>query len=261
MSEAQEQNKADVKILNEAAAITNGVQYLCLDIETCHADQADIDAALAEYMPPAHYKSQAAIESAREEAFVKIREKSALLDRAPVACVAIITEKNKAVFSCILDPVPVSRMPGLDADIFNFKSESEMLLAMREWMDERTNELTALIGFNIRSFDLPKLRNAYIRSKIALPNCLLPNVNQIYDVMREYLYNFTTEKAGDRYVKLSFVQSRFGLPAYKQSISGADVPDLVRDGKSKIVIPYCFLDTATTYAAFLYMTGKMPDGK
>jgi hypothetical protein len=249
--------KAD-KIMADASATANGVAHLCFDIETGHADEADVVAAHEEWL--AGLKKRP-LSSDIAEKLKDIRDKSALLDRAPIACVALVTEKVSAVFSCIADPSPVNRMPGVNADIFNFPSERDMLAEMRKWLNERTTSDTINIGFNQRNFDNPKIRNAYIRQRLSPPDFFLPNTTPVFDVMKEFIHNFSTEKSNDKYAKLKLVQQRFGLPQYKHIIEGKDVPDLVKEGKAKHVIPYCYADAMTTYLAFLYMTGKMPDGK
>lgn len=253
--------KPQQNLLAEAQVVNTGLKHFCFDIETGNASQEDINTKAQEAKIPAKAKTEEDISKAKIEAYNKAVEKSALLDRAPITVLAAATEAGNVVWNCIPDPCPVSTMPGLNGEIRNFKSERDMLVDLREWLTQRTSILTEIIGFNSRNFDLPKLRNAYIRHKLQLPAIFVPGINPHYDVMREYLRNYTTEFNGQLFVKLKTVQSRFGLPEYKEYISGADAPKLAAEGKSKLVIPYCYMDTITTYLAYKFMTGQIEDVK
>lgn len=246
-------------IIEQAKIVNEGLKYLCFDIETGYASAEDIEKMVLEWKAPANIKDPDKISAKFQEFKAEAKEKSALLDRAPITVLAIVTESVRIIFNCIADPCPVKKMPNIDAEIRNFGSEKEMLLDLREWLEKNTSAATVVIGFNCLGFDLPKLRNAYIRHKLNLPKILLAEVNDVYDVMKKFTRSFSAEFSNEYYVKLKVVQSRLGLPEYKEVISGADAPRLAAEGKSKLVIPYCYLDTVTTYMAFLYMTGQMPD--
>ena len=251
--------KTPTNLLAEAQVVNAGLKHFCFDIETGNATAEDINQKAQEAKIPAKCKTEEDIRDAKIDAYQKAVEKAALLDRAPITVIAVATEAGNVVWNCIPDPCPVKTMPGLNGEIRNFASEKEMLLDLRAWLTERTSVLTEIIGFNSRGFDLPKLRNAYIRHKLQLPALFVPGINPHYDVMKEYLRNFTTEFNGQMFVKLKTVQSRFGLPEYKEYISGADAPRLAAEGKSKLVIPYCYMDTITTYLAYQFMTGQIED--
>lgn len=251
--------KQEKNLLAEAQVLNTGLRHFCFDIETGNASAEDINIKAQEAKLPVKAKTEEEIQQAKIEAYQKAVDKAALLDRAPITVLAAATEAGNVVWNCIPDPCPVSTMPGLMGEIRNFSSEREMLIDLREWLAERASAMTEIIGFNSRGFDLPKLRNAYIRHKLQLPAIFVPGVNPHYDVMREYLRNYTTEFNGQLYVKLKTVQSRFGLPEYKEYISGADAPKLAAEGKSKLVIPYCYMDTITTYLAYKFMTGQIED--
>ena len=251
--------KQPMNLLAEAQAVNTGLKHFCFDIETGNASKEDINAKAQEARLPAKAKTEEEQRAAKIEAYQKAVDKAALLDRAPIMVLCAATEAGNTVWSCIPTKCPVSTMPGLQAEIRNFKSEKEMLLDLRDWLAERTGENTELVGFNSRGFDLPKLRNAYIRHKLQLPALFVPGANPHYDVMREYLRNYTTEFNGQLFVKLKTVQSRLGLPQYKEFISGADAPRLAEQGQDKLVIPYCYMDTMTTYLAYKLMTGQLED--
>lgn len=251
--------KPDINPITEFVALNNGLKHFCFDIETGNASADDVAEKASEAKLPAKAKTADDIQAAKIEAYQKAVDKAALLDKAPIMCLAAATDAGNVVWSCIPDPCPVTTMPHLNGEIRNFKTEKEMLLDLREWLAYRTTPMTEIIGFNSRGFDLPKLRNAYIRHKLQLPALFIPGLNPHFDVMKEYLRNYTTEFNRDLFVKLKVVQSRFGLPQYKEVISGADAPKLAAEGKSKLVIPYCYLDTMTTYQAYKMMTGQLED--
>lgn len=251
--------KPEVNLLAEAQAVNTGLKHFCFDIETGNAGAEDINTKAQEAKLPAKAKTEEDQRAAKIEAYQKAVDKAALLDRAPIMVLCAATEAGNTVWSCIPTKCPVKTMPGLQAEIRNFGSEKEMLLDLREWLAERTGENTEIIGFNSRGFDLPKMRNAYIRHKLQLPAVFVPGVNPHYDVMREYLRNYTTEFNGQLFVKLKTVQNRLGLPQYKEFISGADAPKLAAQGQDKLVIPYCYMDTMTTYLAYKLMTGQLED--
>ena len=251
--------KQPVNLLAEAQAVNMGLKHFCFDIETGNAASSDINTKAQEAKMPAKAKTAQEQQAAKIEAYQKAVEKAALLDRAPIMVLCAATDAGNVVWSCIPSKCPVKTMPGLAAEIRNFKTEKEMLVDLRDWLAERTSELTEIIGFNSRGFDLPKMRNAYIRHKLQLPALFVPGVNPHYDVMREYLRNYTTEFNGQLFVKLKTVQNRLGLPEYKEVISGADAPKLAAEGQDKLVIPYCYMDTMTTYLAYKFMTGQLED--
>lgn len=251
--------RIEPNVLQEAQAINNGLKHFCFDIETGNASVEDIATKAQETKLPAKAKTEEEIKNAKIDAYQKAVDKSALLDRAPIMCLAAATDAGNVVWSCIPDPCPVKTMPNMNAEIRNFKTEKEMLIDLREWLAERTSPMTEIIGFNSRGFDLPKMRNAYIRHKLQMPAIFVPGTNPHYDVMKEYIWYFTTEFSREQYVKLKYVQSRLGLPQYKEFISGADAPRLAAEGKSKLVIPYCYMDTMTTYLAYKFMTGQIED--
>lgn len=241
-----------------------GARHMCIDIETGDAPKEAIDIAIQFWKAPSNMKNEEGIAERRKMAEAKMEEKSALLDGAPIACLAVQTETKAAIFSSIKSKKPVDKI-AMDnpPDIFTYKTEREMLIGMREWFDARTTPGTIVSGFNIFNFDLPKIRIAYVRNRINLPKVFQPEVKnagvEFYDVMKNFLKSFTTEKSGDRYISLEEVEARLGLPSYKDRVSGAEVPRMVAQGKAKEVMTYCLLDALSTYYAFLAMTSQSRD--
>ena len=71
--------------------VADGILHLTLDIETCHASKEVIEKARKRWKPPSNIKDPAKIETAREKAYERIAERSALLDAAPIGAVCFVT--------------------------------------------------------------------------------------------------------------------------------------------------------------------------
>lgn len=251
--------KNPLEALAKAAEAQTGeaVRHICLDIETGPAPESAIQTTMRFWKAPATIKDPSKIEAARQKALEKYREKSAVLDGAPIGCISAVTENGSAVFSCIKDTPP--QIAAQAAMVYAAPDERQMLILFREWLDDLGGQETILIGHNLIHFDLPKLRNAYIANRLTIP-AILQGQNPVYDTMREYIKSFTTEHEGDRYVKLAEIQAKFGLLEYKDKIDGAEAARLIGLGQdADKVLNYCWLDTMTTYQAFLNMTGQLPD--
>lgn len=54
--------------------------------------------------------------------------------------------------------------------------ERSLLLALRAWLDSGTSPATTVVGHNLRAFDLPKLRHAFVRHGLKLPAILRPKL-------------------------------------------------------------------------------------
>lgn len=239
-------------------ALPNPAKYLCLDLETDSASEEDIEAAVSAWKAPGNWKPET-VEAKRVEAGQKIREKSALLDSAPILCVSIQTERENIVFD------------GMDTDdalipdwrMIRCVDERHMLRAMREYFDIHCDEFTVIIGQNVKGFDLPKLRHAYVRHRLRLPRILEPKLagdlaNEVVDI--QFLFKaFSTECREDRYIPLTRIATGLGIPLPKAHVSGADIPRLREEGECAVILTYCAIDTATTMRAFQLMTSSAAD--
>lgn len=242
-----------------------GARHFCTDIETANASDDAIELSATFYKPPSNMKDAAKLAERERVAMEKMREKSALLDLAPLAVVGIKTESEAVLFHCIKTKKRVDSLKNIPATIYGFKGEREMLGAVREWADPRFTPNQVIIGHNIRLFDLPKIRGGYVRNRLVLPKVFQPAARDggvtVFDTMREFLYNFTAELAGDRYVSQEEMVARLGIPGHKHRLSGAEIPGMVAQGKAEEVLAYNYLDVAEAYAAFLAMTGQYQDEK
>jgi len=184
--------------------LPQAAKHLCFDIETGNARPEDIEIAQEFVKPYANTKDPekqlAQIEAKRKS----ISEKSALLDAAPIACVAFVTESEKAIFYHLGYPwgkgtKKIPSIKGFDGTLLHHKDERDMLIGLRTWLDKRATPGSIISGFNIYGFDLPKLRGGYVRNRLALPMVIQPEARdagvETYDVMKRFLKGFTTEKA------------------------------------------------------------------
>ena len=235
-------------------------RLVCLDIETANADKKTVDGEIARWEPGGNLKDEEKIKAAREKFADKTKEKSALLDASPVACISVRTDKVGVVFNGLDKKVYAVN----HSQVISGGSEKKMLIDFREWLDTVTDGKTVLIGFNIYSFDLPRIRAAFMRHRLRLPQVLAPRVlddekQPIIDVMRMFLKGFTSDCAGDFYITLQEVERRLGLPEYKDKISGAEIPGLIENGDIKKVLTYCAVDTMSTLQAYMLMTSSSPE--
>ena len=230
-------------------------RHLALDIETGNASEDVVKGAIRRWKAPSNLKDPVKIEGRRKEAEAKIREKSALLDGAPIICIAARTDRTAVVFSGL-----GRRKFKVDGNtVVSAGNERGMLLAFQEWLDKVTGPETILVGFNLRAFDLPKLRARYLAHGLRLPQVLSPRLldderQPCIDVMHLFLRYFSAERNRDLMVGLGEVVERLGLPQFKNQINGSMVPKLAKAGKLKNVFTYCAVDTLATLTAFSMMT-------
>ena len=240
-----------------------GAAHLCTDIETGNASEEAIDMAADLYKPPSNMKDAEKIAAKEAEAIVKIREKSALLDLAPIYVVGMMTESDAVLFHWIKTKKKIDSLKNIPAEVYGFKSERDMLGAVREWVDPRFTPNQVIIGHNIKGFDLPKIRGGFVRNRLVLPKVFQPAARDggvtVFDTMKEFLYNVTAELAGDRYVSQQEMVARLGIPGHKHRLSGAEIPGMIAQGKAEEVLAYNYLDFAEAYAAFLAMSGQYKD--
>lgn len=247
--------------------------------KTAEEIDAEAERAAATWTPPANIKDPAKIEERREaalarieadrlaalekveerraEAVARIREKAALLDASPIVCVGVQTDREAAEFN------------GMDGTAFDIGgvpaipcgNERGLLVKMRDWLDARTGPRTVVVGHNIRGFDLPKLRNAFMRHSLRLPAIFAPRILEgdqvasVVDTMKLFTA-FSMEHRDDFMVSLEVVAAGLGIPRPKAVINGSDVPRLYRAGEFASILTYCAVDVACTTRAYLLMTGQ-----
>lgn len=229
--------------------------WIALDIETGNAPEEFIQAKIADWTPPGNVTKPETVEARRKEAADKIREKSALLDGAPILCVAIHSQNDRLIFNG-MDSNPYQ----IDGwTIESLTDEHQMLVRLRGWLDTKTDPYTTLVGHNLLGFDLPKLRIAYLRNRLRPPYCLSVGTDEhsqpTTDTMRLFARRFAVESNGQPFVSLDKVATALGLPRPKSTISGSAVPAMHERGEHLPILTYCAIDTTTTAAAYELMMG------
>lgn len=238
-----------------SVAISAPAQYLVIDLETGNAPAEAIENAINSWEPPKYYKDPEKIEAKRKEEFNRIMERGALLDASPILCAAVKTRTARLL---------INGMGGVNSvegwKVYDWQDERKMLYFFREWLNDNTNMDSAIVGHNVRGFDLPKLRNAYLRHRLKLPELLAITARpdegpQVVDTAQLFKA-FSMEHRNDFCPSISDMAYSLGLPMPKAVISGADVPKLHEAGRYQEILTYCAIDTATTEAAYLLMRGQ-----
>jgi hypothetical protein len=202
----------------------------------------------------------AKIEERRAEAAARIQEKSALLDAAPVVCIGVQTDQEAVEFNGMdMTAFDIGGMPAVPCG-----DERNMLIWLRDWLDLRTGPGTVIVGQNIRNWDLPKLRNAYLRHRLRLPAIFAPRILDsdpmpaIVDTASLFKA-FSAEHRDNFCPSLDVICAGLGIPKPKSVISGADVPRLYREGRYHEILIYNAVDREATTRAYLLMTGQADD--
>lgn len=245
---------AAAPVLN-LVALPAPARWLVLDLETGNAPEPAIQAAIAAWKPPANIKDGDKIEARREEAAAKIRDKAALLDASPILCVALVTEAA----TWLVNGMDASAPAVEGWEVIGSGDERGLLLDLRDWLDRHTDTATVIGGHNVRGFDLPKLRAAYLRHRLRLPALLQPRLGsepapEVVDTMSLFKA-FSMEHRDDYMISLDTVADGLGIVHPKGVICGADVPRLHQAGEYAAILTYCAIDAATTAVAFQLMTG------
>lgn len=228
-------------------------EFVVFDIETADAPLDAIEAAAKNWKAPSNWKAET-VEKKRAEHLESLREKGALLDASPVACVGLRTPHEGRLFAGVgaFDP---PTLPGW-SPITITDDEPHMLAALRGWLDQVADESTILVGHNVRGFDLPKLRGAYVRHRQPLPRCLRPSPSgpsqPVVDTMHLFKH-FSMEHRDSLFVSLETVCASFGVPRPKSVVSGADVPRMIRDGRLAEVLIYQAIDVDATAEIYRLM--------
>jgi hypothetical protein len=233
--------------------------FIVLDLETGDAPAEAVAAALDGWKAPANIKDPEKIEARRQEAAAKFAERAALLDASPVLCVALQSDHSRVV----LNGMDASAPPIESWPVIPCGDERGLLLALRAWLDAGTSPATTVVGHNLRAFDLPKLRHAFVRHGLKLPAILRPKLRDeeaAETVDTASLFKaFSMEHRDDFCPSLETVAASFGIPRPKTYMSGADCPRLFREGQIATVLTYCAVDVATTTRAYQLMAASAPD--
>lgn len=203
--------------------------YCVVDIETADPTPAELEIE-KKYMKNGNTKDPAKI-AAKQETI-----RGGLTDSAPIFCIGTKTPDKLAVFSwgkLSRDEETLLMSQGvLGVSAVN---EIDMLLLFAAYL-ESLPEHTRLITANGEHFDLPKLRFRYAKHDLPIPTQLFRLKHS--DLMKVFSY-FSVSSVP--FFSVEEMASKLGIPFHKV-LSGAQVPEYVRDGKHADVILYNALD-------------------
>jgi hypothetical protein len=223
--------------------------YLVIDIETAPASQQHIDALMEAWKPPGNIKDPAKIAAKRDEAAARAVDKASLLDAAPIICIGYGHLDGDDTFNVVLHTL--DRLPD------RYDNESQMLAGFAEFLANSCSAATELVGHNIQSFDLPKLRHAYIRNALPIPGVLKvspPRFQPCFDTMRNFRY-FSTENYDNRFVSLETVCRTLGIPQDFGDIKGKDIAEAYELGWHEEILKHAYADIVTTLVVYQTMIG------
>ena len=203
--------------------------YCVIDIET--ADPTPEDLAIEKrYMKNGNLKDPEKIR-AKQDAI-----RGGLTDSAPIFCIGTKTPDRLAVFSwgkLSRDDETLLMSQGILG--VSAVNELDMLLMFAAYL-ETLPENTRLITSNGEHFDLPKLRFRYAKYDLPIPRPLFQWKHS--DLMRVFSLFSVSDVP---FFSVEEMASKLGIPFYKV-LSGAQVPEFVREGKHCEVILYNALD-------------------
>lgn len=243
-----------------ATPITTGqtARFLALDIETGNAPIESVEAAIENLTAPKNIKDPEKIAAKMAEMAQKRAERAALLDDSPILCIACRTDTRGFLF----DGMNAPPFEVANWELITSENEREMLIAFRTWADGAITPETTVAGHNLISFDLPKIRNAYIRHRLHLPMFLLPALRndptvEIVDTMK-LGKAYTMQHRDNLFISLDTLADILKIERPKQAMSGADVPAAYERGEFAPILIYCAIDTETTAQAAQLMLGISP---
>lgn len=233
-------------------------RFLALDIETGNAPIAAVEAAIENLKPPANIKDPEKIAAKLSEMAIKRAERAALLDASPILCIACKTDTGGFLF----DGMNAPPFDVANWELITSENEREMLISFRTWADSTITPDTIITGHNAIGFDLPKIRNAYIRHRLQLPLFLSLALRndaacEIIDTMK-IAKSFTMQHRDNLFISLDTLADILSIERPKQAMSGAQVPAAYERGEFAPILIYCCIDTETTAQAAQLMLGISP---
>lgn len=225
--------------------------YVVLDIETIGGDPSDAEAWMRRAWTPAANWKPETIGNRWVEAHSKKLERLALIDGSPIVSVSM---KSPTGCFCV-HHLNCDESVLAGAAVKRVGGERDMLLALREIMNSAGPD-TTLVGHNVRRFDLPRLRRAYLKHGLQLPACLASLDHPLYDTMDKWSRFSQDER---QFISLEECLQATGIPNHKTAVSGEDVARLYQSGEHQTLLTYAVVDVLVEEALFLRMTGQASD--
>lgn len=234
-----------------ALPMAPSARWVAIDIETAGGRIEEAEAELRRTWRPDKRWKPETIGQRWLQAREKLEARLALLDSARIVCVSILVEGEPRPRCLHCLPADVQVSEGL---VERFDTEAAMLEALRGLLERVLAEGGGFVGHNVRSFDLRRLRHAYIRAGLRLPAPLAAET-QIFDTMSAYWRRFAGSDA-DVMVSLQEVLEAFGIEHHKGLVDGAMIGDLLEAGQFELIVKYALLDVIAEADLFLRMSGQ-----
>lgn len=226
-------------------------EWLCLDIETVGGRPEEAERWMRLNWSPSPTLKPDTIGRKYLELLEAKRDKLALLDGAKVICISLRSDTELRCLHCLKQHGPVQVHGGL---VEGFADMAGMLIAARNLLDAMVTPETVIVGHNIKHFDLPMLRHAYVREGLRQPLVLTARDVQVYDTMVEYGYRFSL--IDKPFISLADLLENFGMQSHKSIVDGSQVGELYEKGEFDTIIQYAMLDVISESNVFLRMTGQ-----
>lgn len=226
--------------------------WVCLDLETIAGTPTDAERWMRLHWSPNKTWKPATIGQRFLDMLESKEQKLALMDEAPIICVSIQTSTRELrCLHWLYQHEPRQVHGGL---VESFPDQAAMLTGLRALLDSFVGPETVVVGHNIRRFDLPKLRSAYLRAGLRLPAVLAAQSVALFDSMVEYGRRFSlTERP---FVALADILEAFNMDSHKSTCSGEQVGDLHAAGDFDSIVAYALLDVIAEAEVFRRMTGQ-----
>lgn len=203
--------------------------YCVIDIETADPTPEDLEME-KRFMKNGNLKDPEKIR-AKQDAI-----RGGLTDSAPIFCIGTKTPERLAVFSWgNVSREEETLLMGQGVLGVSAVNEIDMLLMFATYLGTLP-ENTRLITSNGEHFDMPKLRFRYAKYALDIPPQLF--YYQHTDLMLEFRRFSVSDSP---FYSVEEMASKLGIHFYKV-LSGAQVPEFVREGKHCEVILYNALD-------------------
>lgn len=223
------------------------MSYLILDIETGAAGEAALEMAKNQLKPNSNIKDPKKKEANLDEKKVKLLDRAELLDSSPITCVG---GKTKLGTYCVTSFKHGYETELLEAGIETEQKENErdLLISLASYANSsHFDEETTLVTFNGYFFDLPKIRNAYARNSLQVPELFSPGWAHV-DLMLRYAKHFSIKR--DQYISMDEVVQTLGIATGGKQISGAEFPKMIEDGRQLEAVLYNVMDCLLTEQIF-----------
>jgi len=230
--------------------------WLAIDIETVAGRPEDVERYLRMHFTPAgNMKTPEAIGRRWLEWREEKREKAGLLDQARVIVVSLTSLEETRALHCLREE-PLHAHPDGLGWIEGFASRRKMLLALRVGLDALVGPETLLVGHNVKSFDLVKLRWSYLHEQLRLPQALVAE-QPLFDTMREYGRRYSMVERP--FVALADLLEEFRLENHKGELDGSRIQEFYDAGRFDEIVTYALKDAAVEAQLYLRMTGQVED--